>query len=88
VIASKKYDLIFLDIKLPGFSGLDVLRQIKKDNNAQDVIMVSAYNDGDVADMSRKAGAVNYITKPVYMENFQKLLKEIFEKKGKYFVKG
>ena len=56
-------DLVFLDIVLPGLSGLDVLRQIKQAQPDLPVAMVSAQTDVNVALEAMRLGAYDYVTK-------------------------
>lgn len=88
LIEGADYDLVFLDIKMPGMSGLELMKKIKIVKTLPDIIMVTGYADGDVAETAKAAGALDYIPKPIYLENFKRKLKEVLEKKGKYFEKG
>jgi len=88
LIEKKDYDLVFLDIKMPGMSGLELMKKIKTVKPLPDIIMVTGYSDADVAQTARDQGAIDYIPKPIYLENFKRKLKSLLEKKGKYFEKG
>jgi DNA-binding NtrC family response regulator len=55
-IRENKIDLILLDLRMPGLSGLDTLREIKKINEDIDVIIVSAY--GTIANVQEAIPAV------------------------------
>lgn len=57
-------DLVLLDNKLPGISGMDALRKIKEVNNDIIVIMLTAFGKVDGAVEAMKEGAYDYITKP------------------------
>jgi DNA-binding NtrC family response regulator len=56
--------LVFLDVKMPGMSGIDVLRQIKKIKKEVGVIMITGYPEEDVTQEAIKEGAYDYIIKP------------------------
>lgn len=56
---------VLLDIKMPRKSGLDVLKEIKSFNNDIPVIIVTGYHSVETAAEAIKAGAVNYIIKPL-----------------------
>ncbi|MEW5823188.1 MAG: HD domain-containing phosphohydrolase [Pseudomonadota bacterium] len=60
-------DLILLDVMMPGLSGYDVCRQLKEDvtTAAIPVIFVTALTDVEDEEYGFRAGAVDYITKPV-----------------------
>lgn len=68
----KKPVLVFLDIKMPGKNGLDVLKEIKAAAPNTPVVMVSGHMNSDYAVEASKAGACDYILKPVdwrYLRN-------------------
>ncbi|MDD5347944.1 MAG: response regulator [Candidatus Omnitrophica bacterium] len=57
-------DLVFLDIKMPGLSGIKVLRKIKTLYPETSVIMITAFAQKEIAEEALKEGAYDYITKP------------------------
>lgn len=59
-----KYDLIFLDIKMPGMDGIEVLRHIKTVHSSIHVVMMTAYGTVENAVIAMKLGAVDYLQKP------------------------
>ena len=60
-------DLILLDLMLPGGNGLDVLREIKRQNNPAGVIIVSAKDSLDDKVNGLKIGADDYLAKPFHL---------------------
>ncbi|MBK7866028.1 MAG: sigma-54-dependent Fis family transcriptional regulator [Ignavibacteriales bacterium] len=62
---SLKPDLILLDIMLPGISGIDAVKEIKKTDPALPVIILSAQGRVDVALEALKLGAYDYFPKPI-----------------------
>ncbi len=64
VIADGDIDVVLLDIKMPGLSGIDVLGKISTDWPGLCVIMVTAVADAQTAVEAMKLGAYDYITKP------------------------
>jgi len=64
-------DLIFLDIKMPGMNGIEVLKKIKKKNAYLPVIMITAYATVDTAIEAMKHGAFDYIRKPFDVEELE-----------------
>ena len=75
-VAKKNPVLVFLDIKMPGKSGMDVLKEIKAAAPSMPVVMVSGHMNSDYAVQAGKAGACDYILKPVdwrYLRNIAHL---------------
>ena len=63
LIYENKYDLILLDISMPGQNGLQTLKLIKKHNKNIPVLMLSMHSEEQYAMRSIKAGASGYMTK-------------------------
>ena len=61
-------DLLLLDIGLPGISGIDALQAVKQQQPEILVIMITAYEDIDTVIATMKAGAYDYIVKPIHMD--------------------
>lgn len=62
-VRASAYDLILLDISLPGMSGLDVLKQIKCLKPALPILILSMYPEEQYAVRTLRAGAAGYLTK-------------------------
>ena len=67
-IKLEKPGLVLLDIMMPGMDGIETLKRIKAFDQDIPVAMVTALWDEDEAKRAFKAGAYEYITKPVDME--------------------
>jgi DNA-binding NtrC family response regulator len=61
-------DLVLLDVRLPQMSGLDVLSEIRKSDQALPVIMLTAYGDVQTAVSAMKMGALDYLIKGFDLE--------------------
>src|SRR2546422_11643427 len=66
-----RYDVVILDVRMPDMDGLEVLRNIRKDNLADKVIMLTGVAELKVARDSLELGANDFLTKPY---DFKKLL--------------
>ena len=77
--AEKRYDVAFLDIKMPGVDGLELQAKLKEVAPDLAVIVMTAYATVDSAVRALKAGAHDYIVKPFDPEQLSLLLKRIEE---------
>ena len=66
--SSEAYDLIVLDMRLPGKSGLDVLRSLRAKGFERPVLVLTAQDAVDAKVMTLRAGADDYVTKPFAFE--------------------
>ncbi len=64
-------DLIITDMKLPGMSGLELLRKVKRLNDALPIIVVTAFGSVEKAVEAVKLGAFDFITKPFTVEEIE-----------------
>ena len=67
-IQSNPVDLVLLDIGLPGMSGIDILKEIKKRYPDVLVIMITANDDIETVITAMKLGAYDYVVKPINMD--------------------
>ena len=86
-IRNYNFDLVILDIKMPGLSGLDVMRQVKKEKKLPDILVTTGWDSAQVAGQVVKEGALDYIPKPITLDTLKIKIKNILEKKGKYIEK-
>ena len=64
MIQKNTYDLVLADIRLGDITGLDVLKQVKKQNPDTVVIMISAYSTTEIAVKAMNEGAYDFVPKP------------------------
>ena len=67
-LAIEDFDAVLLDIRLPGMSGMEVLREIWLNHSKTATIMITAVNDVDTAVEAMKLGAADYIVKPFELD--------------------
>lgn len=60
----RPYDLLILDVRLPGMSGLDILKQVRKLYPSMEVIIISGHGDIDTVIEALREGAIDYLRKP------------------------
>lgn len=62
-LSENNYDVVLLDISMPGRNGLDILKQLKSERPKLPVLMLSVYPEKQYAKRALKAGASGYLTK-------------------------
>src|SRR5579862_1596794 len=65
---ASQYDLVILDLMLPGLNGLDALRELHRDNARLPVLILSARSDLPTKLRSFELGAVDYLAKPFSLD--------------------
>lgn len=81
LIRMHTFDVVILDQKMPGMSGLEVLEEAKKIQPELDVLMVTAYGTVQSAVEAMKKGAFDYLTKPIDLEELLMALERIAERR-------
>src|SRR5258708_20494478 len=78
-VAFTAHDIVFLDVNMPGVSGLDVCRYLRRDPKLArlPIIIVSANEEKAYKEAAFKAGATGYIVKPAMIEDLEAALKYV-----------
>jgi len=84
IVKKEKPDIVFLDIRMRGMSGLDALEKIKKIDKNIKVIMLTIHEEKEIVDKAKEMGADEYITKPFRVD----YLEQVVIKKIQELTKG
>lgn len=76
-----KYDLMLVDMKMPGMSGLDLLDKIKEVDDECIFILITAYASVTTAIKALKNGAYDYITKPIDPDELEHIVQKAISQK-------
>ncbi len=78
--AETPFDLIITDLNMPGMTGIELIREIAKGENATEFIIITGYASLDSAIESVKAGAFDYLVKPFRIEELKVVIKNAKDK--------
>jgi len=73
--------MIFLDVRMPGMNGMEVLKRIKNERPDISVIMITAHGSVQDAVEAIKEGAFHYVEKPI---NHEEIISQIEKAKDAY----
>ena len=76
------YDLIITDIILPGITGIELLKRVKEIHPEQIVIIITAYASLETAVETLRAGAYDYIVKPIIHEEIKQIVKNALRQRA------
>ena len=77
MVQESQYDVILLDLKMPGIDGLETMRRIKEISPDSEVLMMTAYASVDTAVQAMKEGAFDYLVKPFDPDEVDLQIKKI-----------
>jgi len=83
LIRKHKYDVVVLDVDMPGRSGLDALKELKAQQPRLPVLMLSVHSEEQFAVRAIKTGAAGYLTKETAADELVKAVRKAFQG-GKY----
>ncbi len=76
------FDLVLSDIRMPGLSGIDLLRRLKAEDSQTEVVLMTAYASTESAIEAIKLGAFDYVTKPFQVDELVNIVRHALEKKA------
>jgi DNA-binding NtrC family response regulator len=80
-LQKQSWDIILLDIKMPGMDGIEVQQRIKEVDPAATIIFITAYASVDTAVQALKQGAFDYVTKPIDPDHLSHLVANALKQK-------
>jgi DNA-binding NtrC family response regulator len=81
-LAHQVFDVVICDVRLPRIDGLTLLRRIRKETPATEVILMTAYSDVSQAVSALKEGAYDYLTKPFDVDELLLQVRRIAENRS------
>lgn len=80
MIEKQDFSVLVVDIRLPGKTGITVLKEVKALKPQIKSIVITAYPSVEIADEAKKLGAVDYLVKPIAPDELEKLIRETLVK--------
>ena len=81
LVKERDFDIVLTDLRMPGFSGLELLTAIKKYRPEIEIIIITGYGTIESAVEALKLGGYDYLQKPIKFERLKILIDRIVEKK-------
>lgn len=69
-------DIVLMDMKMPGMSGLEVLREVKKQDKDLKIILMTAYGELEIVAEAMALGVTEYVTKPFDINEVRGLVRK------------
>ena len=79
----KRYDLLLLDIHMPGLGGIDLLRAIRRSGDATPAIYLTSYREKEMLMAGFDAGADDYLRKPVDLDELRMRIVSVLRRANK-----
>ena len=87
-IKNRSFDVIILDVMMPGLGGIETLKRIKNENPQLQIIMLTGKGTVDKAVEAMKEGAIEFIEKPADINQLMEKIGEAKEKKSLLVMKN
>ena len=88
LIETQPFDVVVLDVKMPGLDGIDTLREIKKRKPLIEVILLTGHASMESGIEGMKLGAYDYVMKPANLEELIEKMRQAYEKKVVFEVQA
>lgn len=83
MIKKQDFGVLVLDIRLPGRTGMSVLREVKAVKPEIKSIIITAYPTSELAAEAKELGAIDYLIKPIAPDDLERLIRETLSRLGK-----
>ena len=81
-MAKARYSLVIADVSMPGMSGIDILREVKKTYDGVEVILITGYGNIKDAVGAMKLGAYEYVGKPIIDDEIKLLVRHALDEQS------
>ncbi len=81
LLDSEDFDVVVLDVRMPGLDGIDTLKEIKKKKPLTEVIMLTGHASVESGIQGMQLGAFDYVMKPVPLDELLDKMRQAYERK-------
>jgi len=81
LMAEKDFDVVILDVKMPGMDGIEALREMKKRKPLVEVILLTGHASVESGIQGMQLGAFDYVMKPVALDELLEKMRQAYERK-------
>ena len=81
VTLERRFDLVLLDLSMPGVSGFEVLDQLRSRSSGEEIVVLTAHGSVDKVVEAMRRGADDFLTKPADMTLLERVLQRALEKR-------
>lgn len=84
-IAARPFDVVVTDLKMEGIDGIEVLKRVRRQNPATQVIIITGYASADTAKLAQQEGVFAFLAKPFRLDELKQVIFSAIEtqKQGK-----
>ena len=80
-LRAQEFDVVLLDLKMPGMGGMEALRRIRESGTSAEVVVLTGHPDVSTAIEAMKLGAYDYLTKPFKLAEVEVVLRRAAERR-------
>jgi DNA-binding NtrC family response regulator len=81
LLEQEHFDVVILDIRMPGMDGIETLREIKRKRPLMEVILLTGHASVESGVQGMQLGAFDYVMKPAEFEDILEKVRQAFERK-------
>ena len=82
ILTEKDFDVVVLDVKMPGMDGIETLREIKLKKPLVEVIMLTGHASVESGIQGMQLGAFDYVMKPVALDDLMDKVRQAYERRS------
>ncbi|MCK8601597.1 response regulator [Desulfoferrobacter suflitae] len=81
LLEQQQFDVVILDVRMPGMDGLDTLKEMKRKAPLMEVIMLTGHASVESGMQGMQLGAFDYVMKPASINDLLEKIKQAYERK-------